>query len=334
MEQLYGVAIALVPKWSSLTQHDISFSPLSGGITNKLFKGTSSTQKPNIVLFRVYGENTELIIDRGNEIITFRTLHSFRLGPRFYGTYHNGCVYGFVEGRELSAADMLLPAFSDKIAAKLALWHKNIVIKEFEKKPTVFNAIQKYAAALPSTFTEKHCDNLEQLDKYEKLNLNIQNEIQFLNEFLKTYMENSPVVYCHNDLLSGNIIYYEKKDSITFVDYEYSCYNYRAFDIANHFCEYMGFEMDRQKFPSEQHQKVFLKKYLQEYYKGVKEVITDEDVEKMFEELLCFLCMPHFYWGVWALAQSVLADIDFDYFGYAIERLTCYFELKNKLTSK
>lgn len=30
------------------------------------------------------------------------------------------------------------------------------------------------------------------------------------------------------------------KDSIQFIDYEYSCYNYRGFDIGNHFCEWAG----------------------------------------------------------------------------------------------
>ena len=28
------------------------------------------------------------------------------------------------------------------------------------------------------------------------------------------------------------------------IDFEYAFYNYRAFDIANHFCEYAGFECD------------------------------------------------------------------------------------------
>jgi Predicted choline kinase involved in LPS biosynthesis len=50
----------------------------------------------------------------------------------------------------------------------------------------------------------------------------------------------SPVVFCHNDLLLGNIIYDETEDKVTFIDYEYAGVNYQAFDIANHFDEFAG----------------------------------------------------------------------------------------------
>ncbi len=45
---------------------------------------------------------------------------------------------------------------------------------------------------------------------------------------------------CHNDLLSGNVLLStdDVKDedrAVFLIDYEYASYNYRAFDIANHF---------------------------------------------------------------------------------------------------
>lgn len=48
-------------------------------------------------------------------------------------------------------------------------------------------------------------------------------------------------VMAHNDLLSGNILINNDYDgsadpSLTIIDYEYTCYNARAFDIGNHFC--------------------------------------------------------------------------------------------------
>ena len=46
------------------------------------------------------------------------------------------------------------------------------------------------------------------------------------------------LVFCHNDLLCGNILKGSPAgpDSITLIDYEYAGYNPAAFDIANHFC--------------------------------------------------------------------------------------------------
>lgn len=44
-------------------------------------------------------------------------------------------------------------------------------------------------------------------------------------------------MFCHNDTQYGNIL---KTDAgeVVIIDFEYSNYNYRAFDIANHFCEW------------------------------------------------------------------------------------------------
>lgn len=51
----------------------------------------------------------------------------------------------------------------------------------------------------------------------------------------------SPVVFAHNDLLLGNILYDEQSETnVIFIDYEYADYNFQAFDIGNHFAEFAG----------------------------------------------------------------------------------------------
>jgi ethanolamine kinase len=50
----------------------------------------------------------------------------------------------------------------------------------------------------------------------------------------------SPVVFCHNDLLLTNILYNQNENKVTFIDFEYAAYNIQAFDIANHFAEFAG----------------------------------------------------------------------------------------------
>lgn len=50
----------------------------------------------------------------------------------------------------------------------------------------------------------------------------------------------SPLVFAHNDLLLGNVIYNKEQNTISFIDFEYADYNYQAYDIANHFCEFVG----------------------------------------------------------------------------------------------
>jgi ethanolamine kinase len=58
----------------------------------------------------------------------------------------------------------------------------------------------------------------------------------------------APVVFAHNDLLGANILQ-DMEGRVVFIDFEYGEYNYRAFDIANHFCEYAGFDCDYTRYP-------------------------------------------------------------------------------------
>ena len=81
-------------------------------------------------------------------------------------------------------------------------------------------------------------------------------------------------VLAHNDLLSGNMLYTPSPNSdhrkLVLIDFEYSGYNYRAWDIANHFCEAAGFEADFEKdFPDIQTRVLFYSKYIQSYARYV-----------------------------------------------------------------
>lgn len=51
-------------------------------------------------------------------------------------------------------------------------------------------------------------------------------------------------------------------ENIYFIDYEYGAYNYNTFDIANHFCEWCGFELVYEQYPSKEKQYEFFKSYL------------------------------------------------------------------------
>lgn len=77
--------------------------------------------------------------------------------------------------------------------------------------------------------------------RFQEMNLSksaIEDEIQFLKDKLE--QSSNPIVFAHNDLLLGNVIYTESTNSVTFIDYEYAGYNYQAFDIGNHFAEFVG----------------------------------------------------------------------------------------------
>ena len=144
----------------------------------------------------------------------------------------------------------------------------------------------------------------------------------------------SDIVLCHNDLLLKNFIKNEK--GIELIDFEYSGYNYRAFDIANHFNEWCGFDLNWDNFPSEDTQKRFLKAYLEAYYDSNKkdEKDLEKEINNMVEDIKWFDLASNFYWGTWALIQAALSSIDFNYCDYGRLRFKRYFEIKKKLLGK
>lgn len=66
----------------------------------------------------------------------------------------------------------------------------------------------------------------------------IQKEVDLLKASLSG--TDNPIVFAHNDLLLGNVIYTKESDSVTFIDFEYAAPNYQAYDIGNHFAEFVG----------------------------------------------------------------------------------------------
>lgn len=70
----------------------------------------------------------------------------------------------------------------------------------------------------------------------------------------RSYLSNlrSPTVFCHNDMQEGNILVKssnpanenyssdeKSSPSLLIIDYEYCAYNYRSYEIANHFIEWI-----------------------------------------------------------------------------------------------
>lgn len=57
-------------------------------------------------------------------------------------------------------------------------------------------------------------------------------EVEFIKKVTEPYEEK--LVFSHNDLLANNILI-DTNGKTVFIDYEYACYNYPIFDIANYF---------------------------------------------------------------------------------------------------
>lgn len=342
---------------------DLELTPLSGGITNSLLKGTVSDNDEFLV--RAYGNGTDSIINRDREYATHLHLLSHKLAPDLYARFRNGLIYGYVPGRPIDYTDMSNPVISPAIANRLSQWHSlldPVVIEDHILKLNPHN----------NNFSKNLWDVLNNwIDVMPRDVLDV--TPKELKEEIAWFRENygdkgGPVVVCHCDLLSGNIIIpndlkiesqpekedvysypssldlstYRPSELVTFIDYEYTLPAPRAFDLANHFSEWQGFDCrtDLIPEPSRANRKLryWCFHYLAASHWYKSDVTTkinniESEIDDLISQLQNWWGFPGLYWSIWGCIQSQISDIDFDYATYCKSRLSEYFLWKKNATT-
>ena len=306
----------LVPEFKNASQSDISFVHFTEGITNKIVCATNMQNNCRVNI-RTFGSYTEYLIDRDMELLIMNSAPRVKV----YGTFLNGMVYSYIPGRTLCIGDLIDIKTFNQTAISISNHHK-LHPPSIKKVPTLFITLRKWISNVP----------LEYLDPNKK-----PYDIKVIKEeliFMEKNLQNrSDIVLCHNDLLLKNFIKSEK--DVEVIDYEYCGYNYRAFDIVNHFNEWCGFELNWDIFPNEDTQKRFLKIYFENYYDlNQEEININDKINEMIEDIKWFDLASNYYWGVWSLIQAALSTIDFNYNEYANLRFKRYFFIKNRLLGK
>ncbi|GAV63284.1 Choline_kinase domain-containing protein, partial [Cephalotus follicularis] len=307
----------LFNQWSTLDDSRFFVETIAGGITNLLLKVTVKEENgENVaVTVRLYGPNTEYLINRQKELEAIKYLSVAGFGAKLLGVFGNGMVQSFIDARTLTPPDMRLPKLAAEIAKQLRKFHEVEIpgLKEaqlwidiskfFEKASTLkFDDIEKQRMYKTISFKEIHIEVVE-----------LQQEL--------TCHLNSPVVFAHNDLLSGNLMLNDEREELYLIDFEYGSYNYRGYDIGNHFNEYAGYECDYNLYPNKDEQYHFFRHYLQP---DKPEEVSDKDLEVLYVETNTYMLASHLYWALWALIQAKMSPIDFDYLGYFFLRYNEY----------
>lgn len=262
---------------------------------------------------------------RVTESIIFEQLSDASIAPSLLGVLPNGRVEQFLKARNIELHEMTHEDVLRGVAKAMARLHK------FEPRgvdvasePTVWldtgkwiadidNLVGKGRLVMPDGVSFKECK-----DGLRKVKEELQKGA-------------SPVVFCHNDLLCGNIMVGKEDSEVSFVDFEYAAFNYRGFDIGNFFCEAMGGTIDgnvrEETYPSREQRWRFCDEYLRSA-NGNGDSVGHEakDVEALVNEAERFGRAAHLYWGLWALVQSVGSTVDFPYVSFAQQRLRLFFE--------
>ncbi|TYH60505.1 hypothetical protein ES332_D08G297900v1 [Gossypium tomentosum] len=312
----------LFRKWAKLDDSCFSVETVSGGITNLLLKVSVKEESGDnvAVTVRLYGPNTEYVIDRERELQAIKYLSAAGFGAKLLGVFGNGMVQSFINARTLTLLDMRKPKLAAEIAKQLRRFHQ--VEIPGPKEPQLWVDMFK--------FFEKACAlRFEDPDKqriYETISFKeVHEEATQLKELTELF--SASVVFAHNDLLSANLMLNDEQDKLYIIDFEYGSYNYRGYDIGNHFNECAGYECDYSLYPSKEEQYHFLRHYLQpeKPYE-----VSEKDLEDLYVEANTFRLASHLIWALWGLIQARMSPIDFDYLGYFFWRYNEYKKQKEK----
>ncbi|XP_060864997.1 choline/ethanolamine kinase [Metopolophium dirhodum] len=320
--------------WKKITSKDISVTRISGGLSNWLYQVTllKGNADPRDVLMRLYGQThgENAIENIITESVIFTLLSERGLGPKLHGIFPGGRLEEYIPARSMKSEELSDPKLSLMIAEKMAELHKlNIPINK--DSTWLWDTMDRWLQQ-PIKDVNWSSENME-LDQI--LSTNLSDETRWLKKHLSKLR--SPVVFCHNDLQEGNILMKENDPpgcrSLCLIDYEYCAYNYRGFDIANHFVEwtydytnpiYPHYTVNRELFPTKDQQIEFLKRYSHC-------MENDESIELILNEVNNFILASHLFWGIWSIVNSRMSKITFGYREYAMERLKSYFKLKESL---
>jgi len=322
--------------WKKITVKDITVKRISGGLSNWIYQVTllnkCNASEPRDILMRIYGQThgDTAIENTITESVIFTLLSERGLGPKLHGIFPGGRLEEYIPARSLKSEELSDPKLSLLIAEKMSDLHKlNIPINK--DSIWLWDTMDRWLQQ-PIKDVNWSNDNLE-LDRI--MSTNLCDEARWLKKHLTKLR--SPVVFCHNDLQEGNILLKENDSSgclsLCLIDYEYCAYNYRGFDIANHFVEwtydyknpiYPHYTINRELFPTKEQQTEFLKRYSQ--CMG-----NNESVETILNEVPHFVLASHLFWGIWSIVNSRTSKITFGYREYAVERLSSYFKLKDSL---
>lgn len=296
--------------WSDAVQVTV----IEGGITNCIYKAIDPASD-KIVVVRVFGGTDVFTSEaRQKETDIFEELGNADISPRLVGKFGNGRLEEYIHrARPVELEEMTKVSVLDGVAKEMAKLHAFTPSKAMERKSEIWTCLDSWI------------EEVKQMDiVVDSVQLNISSYIKAVQQAKQIVAMDADIVFAHNDLLSGNIMQCSDDGSIRLIDFEYSGFNYRAYDIGNFFAETMGGTQTGIVHPnlyvSVSKRRRFCQKYLYHLSKDENEEPSDEEVDLLLKKTDDFVLISHLYWGFWGLVQSKCSTVNFPYQKFASQR--------------
>lgn len=358
------IKVLKISKWHkrTLLPANLSINRISGALTNSVYKleYRDSEKTLPLLLLRVYGKSTELIIDRDLELNCLIKLSLKKIGPRMLGIFTNGRFEQFLEGfRTLNKTDIRDNVLSQILGRRMKDLHykMDLDIEDLVSDlPTCWKFIYKWMNVFENDCLADYLEELQEkvflmsFADFKKLIFKYKSWLfgKYDNERIPSNFK-----FCHNDAQYGNLLLHElfdksevlvkdgsendsefvstshnRDNNLVVIDFEYLGANFPAFDLANHFCEWMAdyhdetrsYYMDENKFPTKNQQLNFIKSYVEYDFqyptsnlkteaddtleaKNLMELINFE-IKKLYNECIFWRSSVSIYWCLWGVIQN------------------------------
>jgi thiamine kinase-like enzyme len=259
----------------------VDIFPLSGGLTNTNYR-VEVDGLPYVI--RIPGEGTQLLaIDRANEYHNAVAAAKTGISPQVvhYFPEHNIMVLEFLNGKTMSNLDLNQPGMPSRIAKSL---HKLHAGPGFLRKFNMFDLTRLYLE------TVKENDIRVPGGYFERMSF-----VQQIERAMS--VRPATIVPCHNDLLAEN--YIDDGAELRIIDFEYSGNNDPCFELGNT-CQELQYNDDQ-----------------------IAELCTSyfgEPFRGKIARMRLNMIMSDVGWGLWAAIQSKISTIQYDFWGWALER--------------
>ena len=271
----------VVSKISDWRDKPVRIEPLSGGLTNTNYRVEVEGQ-PFFV--RVPGPKTELLaVDRKNEAYNTKAAAAAGVGPRvvYHLLEYDVMVMEFILGETMSKEKLQAPGMPGRIARSIKMLHAG---PRFLIDFNMFRLTEFYLDICKQydvTIPDRYPERMPAVYQIEKA----------------MSARPLPTVPCNNDLLAEN--YIDDGRLLRLIDYEYSGNNDPCFELGNT-CQELGYDEGRIC-------------QLCEAYFGKA---TPSRVSRMKLNMI----MSDVGWALWAAIQAKISTIEYDFWGWAIER--------------
>jgi thiamine kinase-like enzyme len=262
--------------------HDAeSIEPLAGGLTNTNYKVTSPS---GCYVVRISGKDTSLLaIDRQNERHNTIAAAETGVGAPFVAALpeHDALVLGYLDGEVMDPAKLRA---GDHIAAIAEACRRLHGGPRFLHDFDMFEIQPRYLEIV----RERGFGLPARYEEFEP-------QIRELERALRVRPE--PKVPCNNDLLAENFI--RVNGEMRLIDYEYSGNNEASFELGNVWSE---------------------SNLSQEQLEELVAAYWGRPLRNKVARARLWGLMSKYGWTLWGSIQAGISDIEFDFWGWAMEK--------------